>query len=29
VIELPDLHGRRRLEAAGASVHSLVTFEGD
>ncbi len=29
VIELPDLHGRERLEAAGAAVHSLVTFEGD
>jgi adenine phosphoribosyltransferase len=29
VIELPDLHGRKRIEAAGARVHSLVTFEGD
>jgi 5'-methylthioadenosine phosphorylase len=29
VIELPDLNGRKRLEASGAPVHSLVTFEGD
>ena len=29
VIELPDLGGRKRLEAMGHSVHALITFEGD
>ncbi|GIX12126.1 MAG: adenine phosphoribosyltransferase [Paracoccaceae bacterium] len=28
VIELPELGGRRKLEALGVEVHSLVTFEG-
>ena len=28
VIDLPDLGGRRRLEAAGISVETLVAFEG-
>ena len=28
VIELPDLGGRRRLEALGVAVHSLLTFGG-
>lgn len=29
VIDLPDLGGRRRLEAAGRRVFSLVAFEGE
>jgi adenine phosphoribosyltransferase len=29
VIELPALGGRKRLEAMGQEVHSLVMFEGD
>jgi len=29
VIELPDLGGRKRLEAMGHSVHALIAFEGD
>jgi len=29
VIELPDLGGRKRLEAMGAEVHSLISFAGD
>lgn len=29
VIDLPDLGGRKRLEALGMEVHSLCEFEGD
>ncbi len=29
VIDLPDLGGRKRLEALGVSVHALMEFEGD
>ncbi len=29
VIELPDLQGRKKLEAAGQKLFSLVQFEGD
>lgn len=29
VIDLPDLGGRRRLEAAGCPTHCLIEFEGD
>ncbi len=29
VIDLPDLGGRRRLEALGQDVHSLCSFDGD
>ena len=29
VVDLPDLGGAARLEAAGVTVHSLVAFEGD
>ena len=29
VVDLPDLGGARRLEAADIAVHSLVAFEGD
>ncbi len=29
VIDLPDLGGSKRLEAAGIAVHTLVSFEGD
>jgi adenine phosphoribosyltransferase len=29
VIELPDLGGRKRLEAMGHEVHALISFEGD
>jgi adenine phosphoribosyltransferase len=29
VIELPDLGGRKRLEAMGHVVHALIAFEGD
>lgn len=29
VIDLPDLGGRKRLEALGMNVHALCTFEGD
>jgi adenine phosphoribosyltransferase len=29
VIDLPDLGGRRRLEAAGHRVHALMAFEGE
>jgi len=29
VIELPDLGGRKRLEAMGVDVHALVEFAGD
>lgn len=29
VIELPELGGRRRLEAMGHPVHALIAFEGD
>jgi adenine phosphoribosyltransferase len=28
VIELPDLHGRRRLEQRDVPVHSLMDFPG-
>ena len=29
LIDLPDLGGRKRLEALGVSVHALMEFEGD
>jgi adenine phosphoribosyltransferase len=29
VIDLPDLGGRKRLEALGYQVHALMVFEGD
>ena len=29
IIELPDLHGRRKVEAKGCKLFSLVQFEGD
>ncbi|MGU3575837.1 adenine phosphoribosyltransferase [Brucellaceae bacterium C25G] len=29
VIDLPDLGGRKKLEALGVNVHTLVAFEGD
>jgi len=29
VVDLPDLGGRRRLEALGIAVHALCAFEGD
>ncbi len=29
VIDLPDLKGRRRVEALGISCHTLIEFEGD
>jgi len=29
VVDLPDLGGRRRLEAMGQSVHALCSFEGE
>ncbi|WP_420397478.1 adenine phosphoribosyltransferase [Nioella sp.] len=29
VVDLPDLGGRKRLEAMGMSVHTLCAFEGD
>ena len=29
VVDLPDLGGRRRLEALGVAVHALCAFEGD
>lgn len=29
IIELPDLNGRKKLEAKGYAVHSLVTFAGE
>lgn len=29
VIDLPDLGGRRKLEALGVPVHTLIAFEGD
>ena len=29
IIELPDLGGRKRIEAMGHSVHTLIAFEGD
>lgn len=29
VIDLPDLGGRKKLEALGVKVHTLVAFEGD
>ncbi|GHC65632.1 adenine phosphoribosyltransferase [Limoniibacter endophyticus] len=29
VIDLPDLGGRRKLEALGVPVHTLLSFEGD
>lgn len=29
VIDLPDLGGRKRLEAAGHAVHALMAFEGE
>lgn len=29
VVDLPDLGGRRRLEARGVAVHTLCEFEGD
>jgi adenine phosphoribosyltransferase len=29
IIELPALGGRKRLEALGQTVHSLISFEGD
>ncbi len=29
VIDLPDLGGRKRLEALGKPVHTLIEFEGD
>jgi adenine phosphoribosyltransferase len=29
VIDLPDLGGRKRLEAAGHTVHALMAFEGE
>ncbi len=29
VIDLPDLGGRKRLEAMGCTVHSLMAFQGD
>jgi len=29
IIELPDLHGREKVEAKGCKLYSLVQFEGD
>jgi len=29
IIELPDLHGREKVEAKGCKLYSLVKFEGD
>lgn len=29
VIDLPDLGGRKRLEAMGMDVHTLCSFDGD
>ena len=29
IIDLPDLGGRKRLEAMGMDVHTLCAFEGD
>ncbi|MFU8882433.1 MAG: adenine phosphoribosyltransferase, partial [Rhodobacterales bacterium] len=28
IVDLPDLGGRKRLEALGMDVHALCTFEG-
>ena len=29
VIDLPDLGGRKKIEALGVPVHALIEFEGD